>query len=201
MGWCHQSTSHNLIQIWPRSMPPYCVTRPQWDQGSIMVIPTCRWHRCQFGHYGDVIMGAIASQITSLTIIYSTDYSDADQRKHQSSASMAFVRGIHRGPVNSPHKWPVTQKMFPFDASSCARGSANFMASEIASTGQLINCVNIFNHWDGHFVARISTSLTPLFSSKLKFPSNVLWILSLCELKCLEETYKDTFPFHQHFCD
>ena len=42
-------------------------------------------------------------------------YSDADQRKHQSSASLAFVRGIHRGPVNAPHKWPVTRKIFPFD--------------------------------------------------------------------------------------
>ena len=60
-------------------------------------------------------MSAITSQITSLTIVYSTVYSDADQRKHQSSASLTFVRGIHRGPVNSPHKWPVTRKMFPFD--------------------------------------------------------------------------------------
>ena len=50
-------------------------------------------------HYGDVIMGAIASQITSPTIVYSTVYSDADERKHQSSASLSFVRGIHRGPV------------------------------------------------------------------------------------------------------
>ena len=66
-------------------------------------------------HYDDVIMSAIASQITSLTIVYSIVYSDADQRKHQSSASLAFVWGIHRGPVNSPHKWPVTRKMFPFD--------------------------------------------------------------------------------------
>ena len=60
-------------------------------------------------------MGAMASRITSLMIVYSTVYSDADQRKHQSSASLAFVRGIHRGPVNSPHKWPVTRKMSPFD--------------------------------------------------------------------------------------
>ena len=66
-------------------------------------------------HYSDVTMGAIASEITSLTIVYSTVYSDADQRKHQSSASLVFVRGIDRGPVNSPHKWPVTRKMFPFD--------------------------------------------------------------------------------------
>ena len=60
-------------------------------------------------------MGAIASQITSLTINYSTVYSGAAQIKHQSSASLAFVRGIHRRPVNSPHKWPVTRTMFPFD--------------------------------------------------------------------------------------
>ena len=60
-------------------------------------------------------MTTIASQITSLTIVYSTVYSGADQSKHQSSASLAFVWGIHRGPVNSPHKWPVTRKMFPFD--------------------------------------------------------------------------------------
>ena len=74
------------------------------------------WHvqHCS-DHCSDVIMGTIASQITSITIVYSTIYSDADQRKHQSSASLAFVRGIHRGPVNSPHKWPVTWKMFPFD--------------------------------------------------------------------------------------
>ena len=60
-------------------------------------------------------MGAIAFQITSLTIVYSTVYSGADQSKHQSSASLAFVWRIQRGPVNSPHKWQVTRKMFPFD--------------------------------------------------------------------------------------
>ena len=60
-------------------------------------------------------MTAMASQITSLTLVYSTAYSGAYQRKHQSSASLAFVRGIHRSPVNSLHKGPVTRKMFPFD--------------------------------------------------------------------------------------
>ena len=64
--------------------------------------------------YNDVIMGAIASQITSLTIVYWTICSDADQRKRQSSVSLAFT-GIHRWPVNSPHKGPVTRRMFPFD--------------------------------------------------------------------------------------
>ena len=66
-------------------------------------------------HYNDIIMGAIASQLTSLTIVYSIVYSDTDQRKHQSSASLALVQGIHRGPVTSPHKWLITWKMFPFD--------------------------------------------------------------------------------------
>ena len=67
------------------------------------------------GHYNDVIMTVILSQITSLTSVYSTVYSDADQRKHLSAASLAFVRGIHRGPVNSTHIWPVTEKLFPYD--------------------------------------------------------------------------------------
>ena len=66
-------------------------------------------------HYSDVIMGTMVSQIASLTIAYSTVYSDADPRKNQSSASLVFVREIHRWPLNSPHKWPVTRKMFPFD--------------------------------------------------------------------------------------
>ena len=64
--------------------------------------------------YNDVIMGPTASQITSLTILFFFDL-DTDQRKHQSSASLPFVRGIPRRPGNFPHKWPVTRKMFPFD--------------------------------------------------------------------------------------
>ena len=60
-------------------------------------------------------MTTMTSQITRLTVVYSIVYSDADQRKHQSSASLAFVRGIHRWPVNSPHKGPVPRKFFPFD--------------------------------------------------------------------------------------
>ena len=66
-------------------------------------------------HYGDVIMSAMASKITSLAIGYSTVYSGENERKHQSSASLAFVRGIKCRPVNSPQKEPVTRNMFPFD--------------------------------------------------------------------------------------
>ena len=71
--------------------------------------PKCR------SHYDDVIMTTMASQITSIAVVYSTVYSDADQRKHQTPASLAFVWGNSPGPVNSPHKGPVTRKMFPFD--------------------------------------------------------------------------------------
>ena len=81
-----------------------------------MIKLTSIWERvCECYFKSDVIMGAMPSQITSLTIVYSIIYSGADQRKYQSSASLAFVRGIHRWPVNSPRKVPVTRKMFPFD--------------------------------------------------------------------------------------
>ena len=69
----------------------------------------------KFCDYSDVIMGAMAPQNISLTMVYSNVYSGAYHRKHQSSASLAFVRGSHQWPVNSPHKWPVTRKMLPFD--------------------------------------------------------------------------------------
>ena len=71
------------------------------DTSIIVFVNNSLWFVFYFMlHYGDVIMTAIVSQITSLTIVYSTGYSDVDQRKHQSSASLAIVRGIQRGPVN-----------------------------------------------------------------------------------------------------
>ena len=84
------------------------------------------------------ILFVVASQITSLTIVYSTVYSGSDQRKHQSTASMVFVRGIHQWPVNSPHKGPVTRKMFPFDDVimerthlNCLQPSENFIDIQV----------------------------------------------------------------------
>ena len=78
-----------------------------------------QWPRLWFGteqvHYNDVIMNTMASQITSLMIVFSNVYSDEDQRKNQRSASLAYVRGIDRSTVNSPHKGPVTREMFPFE--------------------------------------------------------------------------------------
>ena len=87
-----------------------------WD-AMVLIEMRCesRMTKITHGHYDDVIMSEIASQITSLTIVYSIVHSGTDQSKHQSSASLAFVWEIHRWPVNFPHKWPVTRKMFPFD--------------------------------------------------------------------------------------
>ena len=63
-------------------------------------------------HYSGVIMSTMTSQITSVFTVCSVFCSGADQRKHQNSASLAYVGGIHRGPVNPHHKGSVTQKMF-----------------------------------------------------------------------------------------
>ena len=100
--WCAQQCSGDKV------VHPFLISR---------LLQTIMQDFCCHGqhimpHYNDVIMGAIASQITSLTIVYSTVYSGTDQRKHQSSTTLAFVRWIHQGPVNSPHKWPVTRKHY-----------------------------------------------------------------------------------------
>ena len=65
--------------------------------------------------YSDVTMSIVASHMTSISIVCSNVYSGAYQREHESSALLAFVRGIRRWPVDSPHKGPVTREMFPFD--------------------------------------------------------------------------------------
>ena len=113
--------------------------------------------RVTAAHCGDVIMGKMASQITSLTIVYSTVYSGADQRKHQSSASLAFVRGIHREPLNSPHKWPVTRKMFTFDE------LLNLRALKFSP----VNKINIFQCMDKIFCGEFQRY-------PLKFHTNIL---------------------------
>ena len=100
LQWCHMSimTSQMTgnLTVYPPDHSDYCQ----------------RHHK---SHYNGIIMSVVASQITSVSIVCSTVASGADQRKYESSASLAFVQGIHWWLVNSPHKRPVTQKMFPFD--------------------------------------------------------------------------------------
>ena len=105
-----------LIPLWCKS-----AERLSWWKVSVLSVckvigasPCTTWQDTRI-HYTDVIMGVMASQITGVSIVYPKVCLCVDQRKHQSSASLAFVRGIHRWPVNSPYKRPVTRKMFPFD--------------------------------------------------------------------------------------
>ena len=124
----HIMKYHRLEILFPILWILICLQKveaAQYDSYFLWTFPqlfmSCNWYIIclqsivDLLQYNDVIMSAMASQITSLAIIYSTVYSGADQRKHQSSASLAFVRGIYRWPVNSPHKEPVMRKMFPFD--------------------------------------------------------------------------------------
>ena len=128
MAWCRQATSdsrdivdpdlwhniasveHNELQSKPFA-DSHTGTLPNKDPISYALISMV----FMIIHNNDVIMSSMASQITSLIIVYSTVYSGADHRKHQSSASLAFVRGIYWLPVNSPHKGSLTRKRCPFD--------------------------------------------------------------------------------------
>ena len=104
----HESTIHISAPQCRETTDQWVATASNTDTGSVS-------DRDSVSHYSDVIMGAMASQITSLTIVYSTVYSDADQRNIKAPRHWPLCGEIHRGPVNSPHKWPVTRKMFPFD--------------------------------------------------------------------------------------
>ena len=75
--------------------------------------------RPQWVYYYDVIRSTMASQITGVSIVYSTICSGAVERNHQSSASLSFVRGIHRGPMDSLHKGQWRGKCFHWVMSSC----------------------------------------------------------------------------------
>ena len=116
-------------------------------------------------------MSTIASQTTSLTIVYSTIYSGADQSKHQSSASLAFVWGIHRGPVNSPHKWPVTRKKFPFDDVIMYMGVLLHHAfSQNECSCCLVFAIETTYIWKYRFWSEVTVSLP--YSNSSNFASN-----------------------------
>ena len=125
-GMCRSTSGHSTI-TWSRWCEAYLC--PGSVSGIMKILRTYRITRLystniaaaevwniNICHCNDVIMSAMASQIICISIVCSSVGSTADQRKHRSFASLAFVRGIHRWPVNSPHKRPETQKML---TSSC----------------------------------------------------------------------------------
>ena len=96
-------------------------------------------------HYIDVIMTAAASQITSFTIVYSVIYSGADQRKYQSSASLAFVRGIHRDRWIPHTKGQLRGKCFHLMTSSWHTYMCGSRSTRGVRFGQLVPLNIVFN--------------------------------------------------------
>ena len=152
--------------------------------------PSKRSHLRSY-HYNDVKMSAMASQITSLTIVYSTVYSDTDQRKHGSSTSLALVQRIHRWSVHSPHKWPVTRKMFLFDdvIMKCViheyvlRVSFTSTSCEIAlalfDLSKLVQVMAWFHQATIHYISHCWPSYACKISYKMTFVlSNLWWLIS-----------------------
>ena len=86
----------------------------------------CKDKQIIITHYNRVIMGAMASQ-TPVSQLFTQPFAQMKikENKHQSSASLAFVRGIHQWPLNSPHKGPVTWKLFAFDGVIMNAGSTH----------------------------------------------------------------------------
>ena len=96
-------------------------------------------------HYNDVIISVISTQITGVSIVCSTVCSGTDQRKHQSCASLTFMRVIHRWLMDSPHKGPVTRKMFPFDDVTL---STRPWYNRFTAYHRLVRCrVDCFTRW------------------------------------------------------
>ena len=124
---------------------PFHYSRPLWIscQGPSTLNEIWTWIVCRIeattrNCYNYVIMSAMASQITGVSMVCSNVYSGGDQRKQQSSASLAFVRGIHRSPVNSPHKGPVTRKVLPFDdVIMYEKATVNLYASIVTVIGSM----------------------------------------------------------------
>ena len=109
--WTNASSWKNMSQMSSAKLMVATLFRPQCVSNS-----NCRG---LFYHYDDVIMTMLASQITSLTVVYSIVHSCVNQRKHQSSASLAFVREIHRDRWISRTNGQLRGKCFHLMTSSC----------------------------------------------------------------------------------
>ena len=161
-----------LIDVWDCTFSNLTVNLTWW-------IPMTKYHVFLWyfvvkfvpKHYSDIIMGAMASQIISLTTVCWTIYSGRDQRKHQSSTSLAFVRGIHLWPVISPHKWPVTQKMLP-----CDDVIMIMFCLAVLTNGFMKLDALMFITYDSSFSKKISKiSSTIKFSVNFIILSQLLW--------------------------
>ena len=140
VGSVWKTRSERDLQMWKKTkyqfmiqlICPMTISSPLWHKRN-----TSLWYnelsmplswinyitktRPNVDRYSGVIMSAMASLITSVTIICSNICSGAEQRKHQNSASLSFVRGIHRWPVVSRTKGQWPGKCFHLMTSSWIR--------------------------------------------------------------------------------
>ena len=108
-GWAHSTK-------WPMGLD--CCDCAVIEECTVNLMRKVR--HLEIRHYNDAIMSLITSQITSLTIVYSIVFSDADQRKHQSSAVLAFVCGEFTGDRWIPRtNGQLRGKCFHLMTSSC----------------------------------------------------------------------------------
>ena len=110
-------------------------------------------------HYSDVIMGTIASQIASVSIDYLSVSTGTDQRKHQSSASLAFVRGIHR------HKWSVTRKCFHLMTSSKLLNIRQFQKTPSNNQLDGEKMMEILWWWDDQWNKTVLVSFVKMYKT------------------------------------
>ena len=168
LGWCAMIHDFDTLgsesnyHLWSGSLPHNCIPvhcRPQTrgDERCLGrgAIEWCQ-HRHAWGnelqvHYSDVIMSAMTSQITGVSMVCSTVCSGADWGKHQSSALLAFVTGFHRWPMNSPHKGPVRRKCFHLMTSSCGGKSRSLITWLSTFHQQILKSVGLCLNANKHF--------------------------------------------------
>ena len=170
---------------------------------SAISVPLCPICHSRFSvHYSDVIMNEMASQITNLTIVYS----GADKRKHQSSASLALVRGIRRWPVNCPHKGSTTRTIFSFDdvimvlaLASVRQGHSKF--ERLSSIYDHFSITSVLTWPTISLKANIPVCIYDIYSYKVQWWSTIILSPMSCRNFAFSffPTTDPIVPFHKDF--
>ena len=142
-------------------------------------------------HYSDLIMSTMASQRTAVWIVCSAFWLGTDQREHQSFESLAFVRGIHCWPVDSPHKGPITRKLFHLMTSSWRKDVSD---NSIWKNHTCSDCWRLLLPFTGFWfwtkdALQISTPLQICWETNIPF--SILW---WCTQDWFNSLYRSSFP-------
>ena len=150
--------------------------------------------------YSDVTISVMASRTTSVSIVYSNVCAIADQRKHQSSASLTFVRGVHRSMMKSPFKRPVTRKIsigrchhgmirYKIDFPNTAMGIKKhyYVKYFITRVCLYMSPFHLTTAWSSATTSylrfHVLDSLTPFYTSlDLFLNTNIIWFLFICKM-------------------